>query len=87
MPKSNGFTVVPDIYKRGNGRWAKVTRQHVKVGERLVCGVPENLWKHHYSLCFGQDGIFTAFSHDVFHTKKTALFFADCYIKDGTTTV
>lgn len=82
MPKSNGFRISKDIYKRGNGRWAKVSRQHVKVG-----GVTRTLWKHHYHLCFGQESVLTASSHDTFSSKKTALFFAKHYIETGATTV
>ena len=44
---ANGFKLVPDKYFRGNGRWAKVIRQHHKVS---------GVWEPYYLVATGYDG-------------------------------
>jgi hypothetical protein len=80
----NGFKIVPDVYKRGNGRWAKVTRLHDKatvLPERFK-GDSRVRWIRKYSVAFGRDGEYGECR--TYRLKTNALAFAQMYIEDET---
>lgn len=69
------FKITEDAYYRGNGRWAKVVRQHELVGDK---------WKISYSVAYGIEGDMVATSVEYFSRRFIAVFHAKEYIKTGT---
>ena len=69
-----GFKLVRDIYRRGNGRWAKVTRQHERINET---------WFPYYVCAAGVDGQIQARNAERFATKRQAIATADDWIEFG----
>lgn len=83
MASDNGFIITKDIYKRGNGRWAKISRGHDKIGERLTSYGIQTIWKAKYCVAFGIEGEMKARDVRSYGKKCNALAFAEMYIEDG----
>jgi hypothetical protein len=81
---AKGMVLAKDIYKRGNGRWAKVTNQYRKVGTKVEYGVEMNVYETYYHVAFGVEGKYTANNGDDTRIKRQAIEAAIEWVKFGT---